>query len=685
MVRILQLFQLTLKTIGWIQRVFTLNEIRPIGEFRYLTEALLRVGNTRGLYFLIEYIKNVRVALLLHLSGEYPSKRVQGVRVTHDGVPLVLGPLIKYCRRGHSPVILRIVNTILFSTRALNLGKEPDISPIVGPALSDRLPTWGKSVSLFWKELGYRPFKGHTPGSLRFKQYHFTSKSGPNGHALWTSLADLYMIPPEMMDHIRIVGGPKLSMYMDNLLKAVSFLSLLLPSKGQSLRKLSWFPDKELKVRVIAIGDYWSQIALKPLHHYLFRVLKKIPQDCTFDQSSFKDKVSTWTEFYSIDLSNATDRFPIQTIYDVLVGHLPEEYCQSWKWLIVGIPFDFQGNKISYTVGNPMGFYSSWASFTVAHHFVMFYCCQELKISWKEAKYVILGDDVLIGDLSLKNKYVEMMTRLGVTFSPLKTHESFTLFEFAKRLFFKGQEVTPFPISSLKEVSKRYYLLVNLLAEQEVRGWIPVEGIPQAIGQFYKLVSQKNSKFSAKLRDKSYFSDLIMKVIRGTIAADKALNTLIGYFGYQIRQLTEQESLGILSNVAVESFAESNPANAKGGGYPLGKLAEDLVLAITGVEEPTMLEHLISITHMVPHLAVYGLIEESYINISKEAFRIDTVGGGDWPLLLVTIALPLDDRVFVQRQSHLVSKASAIMGEHLKKRFSFLASPIGRAILGPET
>jgi len=685
MVRILRLFQLTLRAISWIQRVFKLDEIRPSGEILFLTDALLRVGNTRGSAFLIEYIKKVRLALLLHLSGEFPSKRVQGVRVTHDGVPLVLGPLINSVRRGQSPAMLRIVNTVLYCTRALNLGRVPDISPIVGPCLVTRLPTWGNSVALFWKELGYRPIKGHTPGSLRFKKFHFTSKSGPNGHALWISLADLWLIDSEMINHLSIVGGSKLLTYISSLYKVKEFLSLILPSQGQSLRKITWFPDKEMKIRVIAIGDYWSQVALKPLHHFLFRLLRKIPQDCTFDQSSFKDKISGWTEFYSVDLTNATDRFPIQTIYDVLVGHLPVEYCESWKWLIVGLPFDYQQDKISYQVGNPMGFYSSWASFTVAHHFVMFHCCRELNIPWSEARYVLLGDDVLIGDRLLKNKYIEMMTRLGVTFSPLKTHESEFLFEFAKRLFYKGEEITPFPISALKEVSKRYYLLVNLLIELEPKGWNLTEGIPQAISQFYKTVIPRNSVFSATLRDKSYFSELIMKVMRGAIAADKALNTLIGYFGHQIRQLTEEESLNILSNIAVETFAESNPVNQKGMGYPLGKLAEDLLIQLTGVEEPTLSEHLLNVIIMIPHLAVYGQIEEAYLNVSKEAFRIDTVGGGDWPLLLRTMALPLDDRVFVQRQSHLISKASAIMGEHLRKRFVFLESPLGRAMLGPGT
>jgi len=48
-------------------------------------------------------------------------------------------------------------------------------------------------------------------------------------------------------------------------------------SASPVVRKLSYFADKETKMRVIAVGDYYSQTALRPLHSYLFRALKKIP------------------------------------------------------------------------------------------------------------------------------------------------------------------------------------------------------------------------------------------------------------------------------------------------------------------------------------------------------------------------------------------------------------------------
>jgi len=68
-----------------------------------------------------------------------------------------------------------------------------------------------------------------------------------------------------------------------------------------SFRKLSWFPDREDKVRVIAILDFWSQTALRPLHSFLFSVLRRIPQDRTFNQGNFKDTLGDANIFYSID------------------------------------------------------------------------------------------------------------------------------------------------------------------------------------------------------------------------------------------------------------------------------------------------------------------------------------------------------------------------------------------------
>lgn len=126
-----------------------------------------------------------------------------------------------------------------------------------------------------------------------------SSKSGPHGHALWTSLIDLRSMSEQLIEDLCLLGGAEFTVKITTLREAVLTNNVppqiplenkVTQKSGLWPRKLSHFPDKEDKVRVIGILDYFSQSVLRPLHLYLFKVLRKIPQDCTFEQGSFKDK-----------------------------------------------------------------------------------------------------------------------------------------------------------------------------------------------------------------------------------------------------------------------------------------------------------------------------------------------------------------------------------------------------------
>jgi len=81
--------------------------------------------------------------------------------------------------------------------------------------------------------------------------------------------------------------------------------------KCQYTGKLGLVKDPELKLRVIAMVDYLSQCILRPIHDGLLSALRKLPSDRTFTQNPFKDWPSSEESFYSLDLSAATDRFPV--------------------------------------------------------------------------------------------------------------------------------------------------------------------------------------------------------------------------------------------------------------------------------------------------------------------------------------------------------------------------------------
>lgn len=143
---------------------------------------------------------------------------------------------------------------------------------------------------------------------------------------MWSFLGDLTSLPGSLVDSISKVGGEELANHIATLQRNIRPLSSLFPNKGGKIRKVVGIPDKG-KSRTIAILDYFSQAALRPVHFFLFGILRKIPQDVTFDQGAFLEKVQSWgnVKYYSIDLSKATDRFPIDLICIVLEGFFTKE------------------------------------------------------------------------------------------------------------------------------------------------------------------------------------------------------------------------------------------------------------------------------------------------------------------------------------------------------------------------
>jgi hypothetical protein len=61
--------------------------------------------------------------------------------------------------------------------------------------------------------------------------------------------------------------------------------------------------------------DIWTQSILKPMHDQLFRLLKSLPNDGTFDQQAAVKRASVKAlaagHSFGYDLSAATDRLPI--------------------------------------------------------------------------------------------------------------------------------------------------------------------------------------------------------------------------------------------------------------------------------------------------------------------------------------------------------------------------------------
>jgi len=643
---------------------------------------LLERFKDRGIAGVIDLVKPCRQAFYLHLSGEFPSKKVPGVAVSEEGIPKLIGALVEEIRSWESTYRIygfRALTTLLSFTRALKSKPIPDTRSITDPPKVESLDL-GLWTWKFWKELRLKPSKDPiTPRSVRFMNYHMTSKSGPNGQALITSIADLVLIAGDirLLRAICEVGGKRLSDRIWGLLEHLAFLVRCHPRyKSRRLRKLSYFSDKEGKVRVVAILDYFSQTSLYMFHRWLYRQLKKIPQDCTFDQGRFKETVATWKEFDSVDLSSATDRFPIKYIRGILEPVFPKSFLDAWEYIMVGIPFSItlpnKEENLSYSVGTPMGAYTSWGSFALAHHALVYSCCLELGIKWSEAKYFLLGDDILFGDHRLSELYKIKIKRLGVEFSLPKTYTSTKFFEFAKRIFYEGEEITPFPVSAVVS-ERRFYQLLPVFYGELNKGWVFGEKVSKAIASYYRHVKGFNAKFCEEIYNKSLVIEELMLTMRGVHSGVDCLRAVLVRLGKPIPpRLNDDVAESVISSCLADLFNESDPFKNKGKGSkdkPLGLLAETITMRLTASESDAIVgwacEHISS----VPLLNVYGQISEAYLELKKKA-DINLARSIKWPLYLKTVGLPLSDGVFVERQRDRLVRATSQIAFKLEKKMA---------------
>jgi hypothetical protein len=186
----------------------------------------------------------------------------------------------------------------------------------------------------------------------------------------------------------------------------------------------------------------------------------------------------------------------------------------------------------------------------------------------------MLGDDILIGDPRLSTAYKARIKGLGVEFSSLKTHESSTLSEFAKRLHFKGIEITPFPMPAVKSVT-RFYMLVPVLYAELKRDWSFGSGVSQAISSFYQDVLGFNAKFCKGIQARSKVVESLMLTMRGELPARDLLKTVFEATGQTMpEQFDEVRCDSLLRKATMASFDHSALSHNSLSDKPFGAYAD---------------------------------------------------------------------------------------------------------------
>lgn len=235
--------------------------------------------------------------------------------------------------------------------------------------------------------------------------------------------------------------------------------------------KLAFKEEAAGKLRTFAIVDCITQSALFGLHEWLFELLRRIPNDGTFDQeaafSRAQAKASKAGCSFGYDLSAATDRLPLSLQVKILESWFGAEVAEMWRVILVerdymvapGKKADKYGIKpgpYRYSVGQPMGAYSSWAMLAITHHFIVQWAYFSVYFwpfgqKWFEG-YELLGDDIVIFDADVAAKYLEIMQGLGVEINLSKSVVSNpgSVVEFAKRTSFKGVDVSAISLKMLQ-------------------------------------------------------------------------------------------------------------------------------------------------------------------------------------------------------------------------------------------
>jgi len=339
--------------------------------------------------------------------------------------------------------------------------------------------------------------------------------SGPNGPAILTSHIDALAAKLEGLDDLYIkfmtfVKAPFLK----------TFQSCVEHTKKEDFDydvqtgRIVYVPEAGGKTRIIAVLDFWTQRLLRPIHLGVMNLLRSLPMDGTFNQNLAFNRAKIFSKdhsMYSFDLSSATDRFPIEPQTHVVKLLFGTEISDFWTQMLVNRDYWLTEKnngkrkklmKVRWAVGQPLGAYSSWAVFSLTHHYFVQFCyyeslpprLREKYKLWDFKDYSILGDDVCIWNSNVSNIYQDSLNQMDVPInkekSILTVKSEYRVGEFCKRIFMNGIELSPLSINSLLSIRESLYNLPGAL-EMITERWSVPDSILESWVRAEKVFTKK--------------------------------------------------------------------------------------------------------------------------------------------------------------------------------------------------
>nr|QDH88977.1 MAG: RNA-dependent RNA polymerase [Mitovirus sp.] len=435
-----------------------------------------------GVKFTIGYYSEVLRLIFEYLSGRGMRQTKTWVKVTKSGLPIIIGKKARdYLTQNRDKIISNspILSTqrefvflrAVISTVALFRTMSPKhvikfdsvTAPYTGTGtLSD------DQILRALRSLGITALKPKSP------YFFWSNKAGVNASYAFISIG---------LDFLALLGHPKVFLnYIVYSYKMGYYLFLIViftmtclclpifllsyPIHGCfALGRLSIVKELRGKARVVGITDYWTQILFKPLHDSIYHHLSQVTNDGTYEQlRPITDLLLQKPDhIVSVDLTAATDRLPVELQGRILncLGIPGTE----WRNILVRDYF-YQDTAYRYTVGQPMGAYSSFGMLALTNHTLMHAALLTLpKEDRTLVDYAILGDDVAIKGQALADPYIANLTMLGVEVNPLKGFSG-SILEFAKNIFtIGGTNLSPVGAKTLLQSSRKPIYFPSLIVD----------------------------------------------------------------------------------------------------------------------------------------------------------------------------------------------------------------------------
>nr|UTQ48828.1 RNA-dependent RNA polymerase [Monilinia fructicola mitovirus 11] len=472
--------KLVIKEIGWRIATLSFLSTKETSRFRLLHNFgmfIIKMNKHHGEVYTVKYLKAAQLCIQKKLAGQ-PFSSMREIepdynfpRLSKSGLPSIIKTIDRSSICNNSYKVIRFYLSLFSIYRIIKIPFNPKLNTITdnfgGSKIHlDDFNVWLRQNSRqILQKFSKLDSKDLTAYSIRTIQ-----KSSPLGPISYRHLIGSYLAFkkfPELFktlqDYINITNSKNFNTLFQN----IEFLIKYFGAKGWNdlpyLGKLSFKEEAAGKLRVFAMVDIITQSLLAPLHDMLFSLFRKLPNDCTHNQQKgFKLAQELSLKYncsFGFDLSAATDRLPVSSqaaILDGLFGIGDE-----WKGLLVNRDYHITKNSYSlpesslrYSVGQPMGALSSWAMLNLVHHMMVQFIAVHLnkipKGSWYD-QYLILGDDLVLFDKEVADRYLLLCKQLGVSINLSKSivAESKPVLEFAKRTSVNGVDVSALPFKEL--------------------------------------------------------------------------------------------------------------------------------------------------------------------------------------------------------------------------------------------